>query len=575
MSGRVLVVDDEQVLRLTFEALLGDAGHAVQTAADFDQAVAALEADAFDAVFVDIILGGRSGLELLERAKGLQPTTPVVMITGQPTVEAASRALRLGAFDFMVKPVTKDALLRAARAALAHKRLIDERDHEAAQRRRYQALLTAIVEGVGDGVISVGVDGRLSQINRAAQELLGLTSQAALGSSLNEPMWAPLGQGRQMLLATAQGGSAPAEARQQIVPAGAGPRLVELSCRPLRDADGRAMGAVLVLRDRTRLSLLEDSLRSRRGLHGLVGQSPAMQEVYRLLETLAETDTTVLIGGPSGSGKELAAEALHYLGPRANGPLIKVNCAALAENLLESELFGHARGAFTGAVADKAGRFLLADGGTIMLDEIGDISPAVQLKLLRVLEDKIVERVGEAKPRRVDARVVAATNQDLAALTAQGRFRQDLYYRLNVVRLNMPSLAQRREDIPLLAEHFLAQFARRTPRPVEGLSPTALEALMRQPWPGNVRQLRHVLEHAYIFCPGGLIGPEHLPPDLAAPPVSPATNGPASEAQRILAALRRAGGNKAKAARLLGLSRNTLYRKLNELGLSELGDGSE
>ncbi|ADK86197.1 PAS modulated sigma54 specific transcriptional regulator, Fis family [Desulfarculus baarsii DSM 2075] len=575
MSGRVLVVDDEQVLRLTFEALLGDAGHAVQTAADFDQAVAALEADAFDAVFVDIILGGRSGLELLERAKGLQPTTPVVMITGQPTVEAASRALRLGAFDFMVKPVTKDALLRAARAALAHKRLIDERDHEAAQRRRYQALLTAIVEGVGDGVISVGVDGRLSQINRAAQELLGLTSQAALGSSLEEPMWAPLGQGRQMLLATARGGSAPAEARQQIVPAGAGPRLVELSCRPLRDGQGRAMGAVLVLRDRTRLSLLEDSLRSRRGLHGLVGQSPAMQEVYRLLETLAETDTTVLIGGPSGSGKELAAEALHYLGPRANGPLIKVNCAALAENLLESELFGHARGAFTGAVADKAGRFLLADGGTIMLDEIGDISPAVQLKLLRVLEDKIVERVGEAKPRRVDARVVAATNQDLATLSAQGRFRQDLYYRLNVVRLNMPSLAQRREDIPLLAEHFLAQFARRMPRPVEGLSPTALEALMRQPWPGNVRQLRHVLEHAYIFCPGGLIGPEHLPPELSAPPISPAADGPTSEAQRILAALRRAGGNKAKAARLLGLSRNTLYRKLNELGLSELGDGSE
>ena len=575
MSGRVLVVDDEQVLRLTFEALLGDAGHAVQTAADFDQAVAALEADAFDAVFVDIILGGRSGLELLERAKGLQPTTPVVMITGQPTVEAASRALRLGAFDFMVKPVTKDALLRAARAALAHKRLIDERDHEAAQRRRYQALLTAIVEGVGDGVISVGVDGRLSQINRAAQELLGLTSQTALGSSLEEPMWAPLGQGRQMLLATARGGSAPAEARQQIVPAGAGPRLVELSCRPLRDGQGRAMGAVLVLRDRTRLSLLEDSLRSRRGLHGLVGQSPAMQEVYRLLETLAETDTTVLIGGPSGSGKELAAEALHYLGPRANGPLIKVNCAALAEGLLESELFGHARGAFTGAVADKAGRFLLADGGTIMLDEIGDISPAVQLKLLRVLEDKIVERVGEAKPRRVDARVVAATNQDLAALSAQGRFRRDLYYRLNVVRLNMPALAQRREDIPLLAEHFLAQFARRMPRPVEGLSPTALETLMRQPWPGNVRQLRHVLEHAYIFCPGGLIGPEHLPPELSAPPARPAADGPASEAQRILAALRRAGGNKAKAARLLGLSRNTLYRKLNDLGLSELGDGPE
>jgi transcriptional regulator with PAS, ATPase and Fis domain len=295
-----------------------------------------------------------------------------------------------------------------------------------------------------------------------------------------------------------------------------------------------------------------------------------MQNIYRLLEDLANLDTTVLITGESGTGKELVARALHYSGNRAFQPFTTVNCSALAESLLESELFGHVKGAFTGAIKDRLGRFETANGGTIFLDEIGDISPLIQLKLLRVLQEKEFERVGESTPRKVDVRVIASTNKDLREKVRNGEFRQDLYYRLKVVEVVLPPLRERLEDIPLLVDHFRGIFNERFGKNIEGISGEVLNIFMNYSWPGNVRELEHVMEHAFVLCHGGLITMEQIPVDIRN--VMPSghsirqkskTKAP-REKEEIINALKNTGWNKAKAARLLGIGRRTIYRKIDD-----------
>jgi transcriptional regulator with PAS, ATPase and Fis domain len=314
-----------------------------------------------------------------------------------------------------------------------------------------------------------------------------------------------------------------------------------------------------------------------------------MRSVYAVLDQLSEVESTVLVTGESGTGKELVAEALHYGGPRAKGPLIKVNCSALSESLLESELFGHVRGAFTGAIRDKVGRFEAAEGGSIFLDEIGDISPRIQLNLLRVLERKEYERVGDSRTRRANVRVIAATNVDMMDKIRQGLFREDLYYRLKVMVIHLPPLRERTEDIPLLCEHFLAHFRASFAKNIARLNEEVLRIFMTYPWPGNVRELRSALEHASILCPGGDILPGHLPPELfrdqaqaAAsglsvragqygwPGQSQAVSAPAQRGltrEAILEALEHAAYNRAKAARLLGVDRRTLYRNMDKYAI--------
>lgn len=311
--------------------------------------------------------------------------------------------------------------------------------------------------------------------------------------------------------------------------------------------------------------------RARAGYGPMIGRSPRMQEVYGLVEVLAAVDSTVLITGESGTGKELVAEALHRGGARRERPLVRVNCAALAKNLLESELFGHVRGAFTGATSDVVGRFQKAHGGTIFLDEIGDIPEALQVRLLRVLQEKEIERVGDATPIPVDVRILAATHQDLLKKVRRGEFREDLYYRLKVVNVDLPPLRSRKEDLPLLLEHFRLQFNQRFSRNVRGFADAVYYTLVRHDWPGNVRELEHAVEHAFVLCRGNLIDLEHLPPELrqSAPVPRQVDRDTAAQAENLRGALARAGGNKAKAARLLGMSRQTLYRKLSELGLEE------
>jgi len=329
--------------------------------------------------------------------------------------------------------------------------------------------------------------------------------------------------------------------------------------------------------------------------HGMVGRSPSMQRIFRLIELLRDNDATVLISGESGTGKELVARALHATSHRASGPFIAVNCAALPAELLESELFGHVRGAFTGAVRDRPGRFELADGGTLFLDEIGDLAPALQAKLLRAIQDRSFERVGDTRTRHVDVRVVAATNRDLGLAVAAQRFREDLYYRLRVIPIEIPPLRLRREDLPLLIPHILQRIGERHHRALR-LAPTASRALLAYAWPGNVRELENALEFATTVCEGQTVHVTDLPPEIGAagdagngtavPMAGPVQHGPsqtgeplvpasvalsdaeAAEAASIASALRQVRFRREAAAAALGMSRTTLWRKMKQYGLS-------
>ena len=333
----------------------------------------------------------------------------------------------------------------------------------------------------------------------------------------------------------------------------------------------------IILRDRSRELELEAEVRDRWQLGGLTGRSRAMQDFYQKALRAAASEANVLITGESGVGKELVARALHDNSPRAKGPYVAVHCASLPENLQESELFGHAKGSFSGATGARIGRFEAANGGTLLLDEIGEISPATQTRLLRVLQEREVVRVGENHPRKVDVRVVAATHRDLAALVARGEFREDLYYRLHVLPLHVPALRERREDIALLASQLLGELSGRYHRPELRLSPEAIVAMEAYAWPGNVRQLFNALEYAVVNSDGATILPRHLLPDVAAragsPPAAhpplPLTRyyatplTPDEEHAQISRMLDACGGNKAEAARRLGMSRTTLWKRLN------------
>jgi transcriptional regulator with GAF, ATPase, and Fis domain len=316
--------------------------------------------------------------------------------------------------------------------------------------------------------------------------------------------------------------------------------------------------------------------------HNMIGESPAMAKVYRFVAQVAPSDSTVLIAGESGTGKELVARALHRNSPRATKPLVAINCAALTENLLEDELFGHERGAFTGAIAQKKGKFEMADGGTLFLDEVGELAPNLQAKLLRVLQEREFDRVGGTRPIRVDVRIVAATNLDLEAAVKATTFRQDLFFRLNVVRIMMPALRERPEDIPSLASHFSRKLSPKTKRRISGISHAAEAALCRYDWPGNVRELENAIERAMVLGSGDLLLPEDLPESIldAATTAQGAKASAGSEylgdfqmsvteskRKAVCAALERAGGVYTEAAKILGVHPNYLHRLVNNLGL--------
>lgn len=569
MQGKILVIDDEESIRFTFQRHLEREGHSVVTAANFSVAQEYLSHSAFDVIFVDIILGEENGLQILReiRVRGLQ--CPVIMITGVPELETAAESVRLGAYDYLSKPIDKTGLLRVTRQALRHKFLQDERTRIAAENDRYRQHLDAIFRSVTEGIITVDPDMRLTEWNEAALRLLQIDLSTLAGQTLPHALDERCLVCCQVLRNTLERQTPVREYRVEWLAETLERQVVIMNSAPLFDDTGAFLGAVLVIRDVTRLTDLERELKDRHRYQNLIGKSPKMRQIYSLLKHLSNTRTSVLITGESGAGKELVAEALHYNTPGEIRPIVKVNCSALAENLLESELFGHVKGAFTGAIAEKIGRFQKADGGTIFLDEIGDISPVIQLKLLRVLQERSFEKVGDTTPIKVDVRIVAATNCNLREKIRQGKFREDLYYRLKVVELTLPPLRERIEDIPLLVDHFCQRFNAVFNKHIIGVNDEVMKCFLTYNWPGNIRELEHAIEHAFVLCHDDCIRSEHLPDEFQQDEETKNIPGSPEDLELLRQALEKTGWNKSKAARLLGIHRRTVHRKINKYGLSE------
>lgn len=570
----ILVVDDEESLRLTFQMFLSREGYGlVEVASTFGEALALIDKRDFDLVVSDIVMDGASGIDLLRTIKEKGVECPVVMVTGYPNINTAAEAVRLGAFDYLAKPVKKEDLLRTARMALQQYALLHANNALALEKERYQKYLQAVFRSVGELILTVDPQRRIVELNDNAAQWLSDCGGQAVSGKLLEDVIACLGifiPDIDAVLATQQ--EVP-EHRIELSPESGKAGIFRVSALPLTSDEGIFLGVVLVARDVSRLEALEKK-GNRDRLHRLIGSSMRMQTVYTLIENVGKVDTTVLINGESGTGKELVAEALHAESPRRDMPLVKVDCTAIPENLLESELFGHKKGSFTGADRDREGRILSADGGTLFLDEIGDISPLMQLRLLRFLQERTFYPVGRDRSITVDVRLVAATNADLRQKVQNGEFREDLYYRLKVVDINLPPLRERDGDVEILVKMFIAKFSTRLGKEVTGISDQALQLLRNHDWPGNVRELEHVMERACVLCNNTTITSEHLPPELrdhhrAMPQMRHRENllEEEDEEVRIVNTLKRTFGNKAQAARLLGVDRSTLYRKLKLYGI--------
>ncbi len=429
----------------------------------------------------------------------------------------------------------------------------------------------SIISNLREGILALDPDLDIMTMNPAAEEILGRSRWELAGV----PVCSLFGEAtcpRDLLAETLRSGEPIVDFQTTVALSGGRQGHVLLRTVPLKDRSGENLGMALLLGDVTEVTNLLRQMNKRSGLGNLVGEDRKMQELFQLIADVADSEATVLIRGESGTGKELVAQAVHERSRRRGGPFVQVNCSALSETLLESELFGHVKGAYTGAVSDRQGRFEEAHGGTIFLDEIGDVSPVVQVKLLRVLQERTIERVGDNKPVAVDVRVVSATNRNLESLLGTGQLREDFYYRIKVLTLNIPPLRDRREDIPLLVHHFLARIARKQGRSDEPLvMGSAMRLLMNHAWPGNVRELENALEHAMVLSRGRAIEAGHLPPELnreAFPRRSRDVPLHSGEEKAMLAeALREAGWNRSRAARHLGIDRTTLWRKIREYGL--------
>ena len=440
-KARILIVDDEAVVRESMRDWLIDAGYEVFTAENGPQALDVIERERVGIVLADLVMPGMDGIELMKRAKELAPSIAVIIITAYGSIPTAIAAMREGAYDYIEKPFCPERVELLVQKLLEHQNLVQEN-------------------------IS-----------------------------------------------------------------------------------------------------LRHKLEERYRFENIIAKSHKMQKVIELIKTVARSNASVLIIGDTGTGKELVARAIHSQSHRRDKPFVAVSCAALPESLLESELFGHERGSFTGAIAQRKGRFELANKGTLFLDEIGEISANIQVHLLRVLEDKEFTRVGGTEPTRVDVRLVTATNKDLKRAVERGEFREDLYYRINVVTIELPPLRERKEDIPLLANHFLSKFAQENQKDITGFSPEATDLLLNYEWPGNVRELENAIERAVILARDNVITAAELAPEALAHPGAPGKDLREVERDHILNVLARTGGNYSQAARILGITRMTLYNKAKAYGI--------
>jgi two-component system response regulator HydG len=571
----ILIVEDEGVVAKDVENRLVAQGYEIAGwVVSGEDALIEVESSAPDLVLMDIYLkGALNGIEAAERIRR-QYDVPVVFVTAYADDETLSRAKIAGPFGYLVKPFSERDLHSTIEIAL-YKHELDRTV------RDQQAFLSAVFEGVPCSVVVVGERHRIKMVNRHFEEAFGVINSDSIDQCVGDVLGCPAAiekPGRCCTLDGCDGCQFHAAIEDALSGQGAERR----RCRfDFHDADHpRVMTllissaavqhrgeplVILILEDVTELAGLRRLLTAEKSFAGIVGATPAMREIFNTIMEIADINVPVMVLGESGTGKELVAGAIHEKGSRSKKIFVPVNCAALPDGLLESELFGHVKGSFTGAVRDRKGRFQLAHRGTIFLDEIGDLSAAMQVKLLRVLQEGTFEPVGGEKTMTVDVRVICATNKNLEEEVSAGRFREDLYYRLCVVPITLPPLRDRIDDVPLIAEYIVEKESAISGGRLVSLSPEVIRVFMAHDWPGNIRELQNVLRFAFIKCTSGVIKPEHLPPTfrkLTAETIPATQKGTGLTEIALVNALKQSKGNRSAAARLLGVSRATLYRFL-------------
>lgn len=433
--------------------------------------------------------------------------------------------------------------------------------------------LPIIFQSIPHGIFTIDENGRITSFNHAAEQITGFQAAEAVGQRCNDVFRADICLQDCPLKHSVRTMEKTEDREVTILTRGDKKLVISISTAAMTDDAGNVLGGVEMFRDLSQVVELRKKLEKSYVFEGIVSKNLQMQKIKERLPLFAASPSTVLIEGASGTGKDLVARAIHSLSPRKDGPFITVNCSALPDNLLESELFGYVKGAFTDAKKDKPGRFQLAHTGSILLDEIGEISPAMQVKLLRVLQQREFEPLGATRTVKVNVRVIAATNKDLEDAVQKGLFRDDLYYRLNVIRMQIPALSERREDIPLLVNHFIDHFNRLQDKSVTKICEPALAALMTAPLPGNIRELENAIEYAFVICQGNDIELYHLPPQYSeikrqSYDISKVVLFDSAESDVIRSVLKRNNHNRTRAAKELGISRQTLWRKMNRLGLT-------
>jgi PAS domain S-box-containing protein len=431
-----------------------------------------------------------------------------------------------------------------------------------------------ILDSVADGVFTVDLDWKITSFNHAAEQITGVSRNAAKGRPCCDVFRASICETDCAIEKTLETGRPIVNRKIFSINASGQAVPVSISTAILKDSAGTVIGGVTTFRDLSLIEKLRAEIRQDFGFADIIGRSAVMEELFNLLPTIAASDSTVVIEGASGTGKELFARAIHDYSRRRHKPFVAINCGALPDTLLESELFGHKAGAFTDARRDRKGKFAAAEGGSVFLDEIGDVSEAMQVRLLRFLQERVYEPLGSDRPVKADVRIIAATHRDLQKMVEQGRFREDLFYRLKVIRIALPDLRDRREDIPLLVEHFVNHFNRIQGKNVRGASDDVMDVLLDLDYPGNVRELENIVEHAFVLCDSGDIELRHLPPELGTGDMprseleGQGRSLRAIEAHHISDALRRHDGNRTAAARELGIHTTTLQRKMKALGIA-------
>ncbi|WP_163340424.1 sigma 54-interacting transcriptional regulator [Desulfopila sp. IMCC35008] len=573
-KNNILIVDDTPENLSVLRQLLTERGYLVRPALSGEIALKAVKTQIPDLILLDIMMPDMDGYEVCSILKLDKATAhiPIIFISALTEVGEILKAFQAGGVDYITKPFRTEEVLARVKTHLQLQTAISEK--EAAH-----MMLQTILDSIDNAIITVDSQLQIINANKPLHSICGNIpgDKRTFQQRLQEGR-GPCAEVLQQAVTKQQ------KVKEYRVECNCGHqngKTLVLNAAPLAKECSETRGAVLVIRDISRLAQLEKELLEQHSYYDIIGKTDGMQKIYTLLKQTADLDINVLITGESGTGKELIADAIHFASNRSNKPFIKVNCAALSESLLESELFGHVSGAYTGAVKDRVGRCQAAEGGTLFLDEIGDISPNFQAKLLRFLEQKEFERIGDSKTLKADVRVVAATNQNLQEKVKTREFREDLFYRLKSILIRLPALRERNDDIPLLVNHFLDTSRRSLKKNIQGLNDDVTRLFQNYQWPGNIRELKSTIHYACALCTSDVIEKEHLPPeflsavsegcyDLDVPsPTDPSSGKTTSEKDTIISTLHKTDWNKAKTARLLGMSRATLYSKLLKYGIGD------